>query len=92
MHRTPHLKPKEDTHMSTSTNKPTFLAVEERDGHPTLGGRRQFLDEFDAEVAEELRLFALEPVEIVDIVPIAASKHIRLIDVPALTDPIEEVA
>ncbi|MGN7861488.1 hypothetical protein ACTJI8_12985 [Microbacterium sp. 22303] len=78
--------------MSTSTHQPTFLAVEERDGHPTLGGRRQFLDEFDAEVAEELRLFALEPVEIVDIVPIAASRHVRLVDVPPLTEPIDEVA
>ncbi|MFB7843596.1 hypothetical protein [Microbacterium sp. NPDC056052] len=78
--------------MSTSTPQPTFLAVEERDGHPTLGGRRQFLDTFDAEVAEEMRLFALEPVEIVTIVPVSASKHVRLIDVPALTAPIDEVA
>lgn len=78
--------------MSTSTHQPTFLAVEERGGQPTLGGRRQFLDAFDAEVAEEMRLFALEPVEIVDIVPIAATAHVRLIDIPALTDPIDEVA
>lgn len=73
--------------MSTSTQHPTFLAVEERRGHATLGGRRRFLDEFDPEVAEEMRLFALEPVEIVDIVPVSASAHIRLIDVPALTVP-----
>lgn len=39
-----------------------------------------------------MRLFALEPVEIIDIVPIAASRHVRLIDMPPLTEPIDEVA
>ena len=72
------------------TDNPTFLAVETRAGRATLAGRRRLLDDLDAAVesAEEMdgQLYALEPVEVVDITPVAASAHIRLVDVPGL-DP-----
>lgn len=72
------------------TDHPTFLAIETRDGRATLGGRRRLLDDFDdaVETAEQIdgQVFALEPVEAVDITPVSASAHVRLIDVPAL-DP-----
>ncbi|ABR10441.1 MULTISPECIES: hypothetical protein [Bacteria] len=76
--------------MSTSTYQPTFLAVEERDGRATLAGRRRFLTDIEAATAAAAeiqgRVFAIEPVEVVDITPVSASAHVRLIDVPTLND------
>lgn len=73
-----------------TTQNPTFLAVETHEGRATLGGKRRLLDDFDeaAEMADEIdgQVFALEPVEMVDITPVSASTHIRLIDLPGL-DP-----
>lgn len=78
------------------TDNPTFLAVETRDGRATLGGKRRLLDDLDeaTEVADEIdgQIFALEPIEVVDITPVSASAHVRLIDVPALDVQPEMVA
>lgn len=67
---------------------PTFLTVETHEGRATLGGRRRLSGDFEeaAEIAEEIdgQVFALEPVEAVDIVPVPAVRHIRLADVPEL--------
>lgn len=79
-----------------TTQNPTFLTVETHEGRATLGGKRRLLDDFSeaAEVAEEIdgQIFALEPVEAVDITPVSASAHVRLIDIPALTFEPEVVA
>lgn len=67
---------------------PTFLTVETHEGRATLGGRRRLLDDFDeaAEIAEEIdgQVFALEPVEPVEIAPVPAVCHVRLADVQVL--------
>ncbi|WP_417510631.1 hypothetical protein [Microbacterium sp.] len=73
-----------------TTDHPTFLAVETREGRATLGGKRRLLDDLTeaVEAADEIdgQVFALEPVEVVDITPVSASTHIRLVGVPGL-DP-----
>lgn len=73
-----------------TTQNPTFLAVETHEGRVTLSGKRRLLDDLDeaTEVADEIdgQVFALEPVEVVDIAPVSASAHIRLVDLPGL-DP-----
>lgn len=81
--------------MSTTQN-PTFLAVETHEGRATLGGKRRLLDDLTeaVEAADEIdgRVFALEPVEVVDITPVSASTHVRLVGVPGLDPEPRQIA
>lgn len=73
-----------------ATETPTYLAVETHEGRANLAGKRRLLTDLDdaVEVASEIfgQLYALEPVEIVNITPISATVHVSLVNVPTL-DP-----
>lgn len=65
-----------------TTENPTFLAVETREGRATLAGKRRLLDDFDeaAEIADEIdgQVFAIEPIEAAPFVPVPAVRHVRI--------------
>lgn len=64
------------------TENPTFLAVETREGRPSLAGKRRLLDDLDeaVEVADEIdgQVYALEPIEPAPFAPVPAINHVRL--------------
>ena len=65
-----------------TTENPTFLAVETREGRATLAGKRRLLDDFDeaAEIADEIdgQVYAIEPVEAAPFTPVPAVRHVRV--------------
>lgn len=68
-----------------TTENPTFLTVETRDGTATLAGKRRLTDDFDEAtgLADEIggQVYAIEPVEPAPFAPVPAIQV-----VPAVAD------
>lgn len=73
-----------------TTENPTFLTVETREGVATLAGKRRLTADFDEAtgLADEIdgQVFALEPIEPAPFIPVPATTHVRV-----LSDPITHV-